>query len=71
MESKFNLFVDSEIWPNLLIEAQRSKIPLGLINARITTKSAKRWMKFPKSAEKNFFFIQLLSCCQFRNKKFS
>ena len=63
-------FVDSEIWPNLLIEAQRSKIPLGLINARITTKSAKRWMKFPKSAEKIFSLFNFCLVANSETKNF-
>ena len=43
--------VDSEIWPNLIIEANSLKIPLALINARLTSKSFKKWMKFPKTAK--------------------
>ena len=33
------LFVDSEIWPNMLINLDKKKIPTILINARITKKS--------------------------------
>ena len=29
-------FVDSEIWPNFLIEIKKRNIPLALVNARIT-----------------------------------
>ena len=47
-------FVDSEIWPNLILEAKRKKIPLILINARITSKTFKRWMTIPKVAKKIF-----------------
>ncbi len=39
------LFVDSEIWPNMLINLNKQKIPIILLNARITKKSYKRWMK--------------------------
>src|SRR6056300_1222876 len=39
------LFVDSEIWPNTLINLNKEKIPTILINARITRKSYKRWIK--------------------------
>ena len=31
--------VDSEIWPNLIFLANQKKIPLGIINARITKKT--------------------------------
>ena len=44
--------VDSEIWPNLILKANDKKIPIALINARITSKTFKRWMMFPNSAKK-------------------
>ena len=43
--------VDSEIWPNLILQAKRLKIPLAIINARLTKKSFERWMMAPKSAK--------------------
>jgi len=39
------LFVDSEIWPNTLINLNNNKIPTVLINARITKKSYNKWIK--------------------------
>ena len=42
-----------EIWPNLILEAKK-KVPISLINARITNKTFKRWMMIPKTA-KNIF----------------
>ena len=39
-------FVDSEIWPNTLINLNKEKIPTILINARITRKSYNKWNKF-------------------------
>ena len=38
-----SIFIDSEIWPNLISQISNKKIPLLLINARITEKSFKRW----------------------------
>jgi len=38
-----SIFVDSEIWPNLIVEINKNKIPLILINARITKKTFKKW----------------------------
>tara|TARA_B100001063_G_C16767082_1_gene559314 strand:+ start:1628 stop:2896 length:1269 start_codon:yes stop_codon:yes gene_type:complete len=46
--------VDSEIWPNLILIAKKNSIPLALINARLTSKTFNRWMKFPKTAKKIF-----------------
>jgi 3-deoxy-D-manno-octulosonic-acid transferase len=37
-----SIFIDSEIWPNLILQISEKKIPLLLINARITEKSYKR-----------------------------
>ena len=55
-----NIFlVDSEIWPNLILNAKKRKIPLALINARLTTKTFKRWLRFPKTAKKIFCLFDL------------
>lgn len=51
--------VDSEIWPNLILKANDKKIPIALINARITSKTFKRWMMFPNSAKKIFGLFSL------------
>lgn len=37
------LFVESEFWPNLMHEAYRRHIPLGLINGRMSERSFARW----------------------------
>ena len=51
--------VDSEIWPNLILSSKIKNIPLCVINARITNKSFKRWMLFPKTSKKIFNSINL------------
>ena len=51
--------VDSEIWPNLILEINKNKIPLALINARITNKSFKRWNFFLGTSKKIFSLINL------------
>ena len=43
--------IDSEIWPNLILLAKKNKIPLALINARITKKSFRKWIAFKNSAK--------------------
>ena len=48
------IFVDSEIWPNMLKNIKERHIGLMLVNARITLKSFKRWKIFPKTAKKIF-----------------
>tara|TARA_Y100000768_G_scaffold382505_1_gene362977 strand:+ start:2621 stop:3901 length:1281 start_codon:yes stop_codon:yes gene_type:complete len=46
--------VDSEIWPNLILQIKKQNISLALINARITSKTFNRWNIFIKSAKKIF-----------------
>lgn len=41
------VWVESEFWPNLIVEAHEQAIPLALINARLTEKSFKGWQKAP------------------------
>lgn len=48
------LFVDSEIWPNFITQIKIKKIPLILLNARITEKTFSKWNTFPKTAKKIF-----------------
>ena len=49
-----SIFVDSEIWPNLIVEINKNKIPLILVNARITKKTFKRWRLLKKFSRKIF-----------------
>ena len=50
------IFLDSEIWPNFLVNIKTKKIPIALFNARITKKSFMRW-KIVKSFAKEIFSI--------------
>jgi 3-deoxy-D-manno-octulosonic-acid transferase len=44
------LFVESELWPNLIFAARDAGTRLALISARITDKSARRWAARPAAA---------------------
>jgi len=48
------IFVDSEIWPNIIFAIKERSIPLLLINARITKKTFKRWQLFKNFSKKIF-----------------
>ena len=48
------LWVESEIWPNLILQTKARNIPMALINARISEKSLQGWSKRRKSAESLF-----------------
>jgi 3-deoxy-D-manno-octulosonic-acid transferase len=39
------VFMESEIWPNLILESSARDIPLALINARMTKRSFRRWRR--------------------------
>ncbi|MDA9684018.1 3-deoxy-D-manno-octulosonic acid transferase [Candidatus Pelagibacter bacterium] len=62
--------VDSEIWPNLIFLANKRKIPLGIINARITKKTYERWRFFPKMAQSIFSLFDLCIVSNQETKKF-
>ena len=49
-----SIFIDSEIWPNLILQINKKKIPLLLINARITKKTFLRWKLLIGFAKKIF-----------------
>ena len=48
------IFIDSEIWPNTILNLKKNKIPIILINGRITKKTFKRW-KFFSNFSKEIF----------------
>ncbi len=51
------IFIESEIWPNIILNLKDRNTPLILLNARITKKTYKKWKKisfFSKSIFKKF-----------------
>ena len=58
-------FVDSEIWPNLILNLKDKGVLISIINGRITKKSFKRWKIFSNLANKIFNkFDQILTSNQ-------
>ena len=49
-----SIFIESEIWPNMLKNIKKKSIPNILLNARITKKAYNRWAMFPKTSKKLF-----------------
>ena len=62
--------VESEIWPNLILKTKQYKIPIALINARLTSNSFKRWMMFPNTAKKIFGIFDLCLCSNVETKNY-
>ncbi|MCD8566612.1 MAG: 3-deoxy-D-manno-octulosonic acid transferase [Alphaproteobacteria bacterium] len=44
------LWMESELWPNLILALQERGIKAALVNARLSDKSYKRWKWLPKTA---------------------
>lgn len=40
------VLMETELWPNLLFEAKAAKVPLALINARLSARSARGYARF-------------------------
>lgn len=43
------IWVESEIWPNLLTEIRDRAIPAAMVNARMSASSLARWRRFPRT----------------------
>jgi 3-deoxy-D-manno-octulosonic-acid transferase len=41
------LFIESDLWPNLILAAAQRRIPMILINGRLSDRSFRRWRKVP------------------------
>ena len=48
------IFIDSEIWPNMLTKINIKSIPLILLNGRINKKSFKKWKRISLTAKSLF-----------------
>jgi 3-deoxy-D-manno-octulosonic-acid transferase len=46
------LWVESELWPNLLLETHARGVPLALVNARISERSYRTWQRAPGLARR-------------------
>ncbi len=44
----FGVILETELWPRLLEEAARARVPVFLANARLSEKSARRYARFPR-----------------------
>ena len=54
------VLVESEIWPNLVLETKAQGIPLVLINGRMSTPSFQRWRRRPGMSRPLFSAFDLV-----------
>ena len=40
---ELGLIAESELWPNMIVEANRAEVPLVMVNARMSARSFERW----------------------------
>jgi len=45
------LFVESDLWPNMILAASERHVPLILVNGRLSERSYGRWRHFPRTIE--------------------
>ena len=64
------VFIDSEIWPNMITNIKKTPISLILMNARITDKSFKRWKLFKSYAKKIFVNFDICLSSSHKSKKY-
>ncbi|WP_299370275.1 3-deoxy-D-manno-octulosonic acid transferase [uncultured Tateyamaria sp.] len=62
------VLVESELWPNLLDQCARREIPVALLNARLSDKSAQGWKRFPGTAAYVLRGIRMAHCQDQRSR---
>ena len=61
-------FIDSEVWPNMLTNLNKNKIPTILLNGRITKRSFKNWLLFSNFANSIFDKFDLCLSSNYESK---
>jgi len=64
------IFIDSEIWPNMIGNIKQRSLPLVLMNARITDKSFKKWKIFSLSARNIFQKFDICLSSNLKSKNY-
>tara|TARA_B110000037_G_scaffold180133_1_gene206650 strand:+ start:136 stop:1383 length:1248 start_codon:yes stop_codon:yes gene_type:complete len=64
------IFIDSEVWPNMIYNIKKNNISLALINARITNKSFRKWKIFSKFARNIFQNFDICLSSSLKSRKY-
>ncbi|WP_299725091.1 3-deoxy-D-manno-octulosonic acid transferase [uncultured Tateyamaria sp.] len=62
------VLVESELWPTLLDQCAHKGIPVALLNARLSDKSAQGWKRFPGTAAYVLRGIVMAHCQDMRSR---
>ena len=62
------VFVESELWPNLILEAERRSVQLALVNARMSPRSLRRWTKWRAAGRRLVGAFSYVSAADARTK---
>ena len=63
-------FIDSEIWPNTVVNLKKKNIPIVLVNGGITEKTFKRWKILSSFAKNIFSRFNLCLASSLKSKNF-
>lgn len=63
----FGVFAESELWPNLLMEASERRIPLALVNATLSTRTLENWRRRPAAARRLLDAFALMLAAEARS----
>lgn len=63
-------FIDSEIWPNTVNNLYNKKIPMVLLNGRITKKTLNRWLVLPNFAKSLFGKFKICLSSSLESKRY-
>lgn len=59
-------FIESEIWPNLVLAAQARGIPLALVNARMSPSTLRRWRRWRAAGRRLMQAFTIVSAADVR-----
>ncbi len=59
------VLIEGEVWPHLLLACRRRGIPVSLVNARMSPRSARRYRKFAACVRPVFFMLDAVAVQEF------
>ena len=51
-QPSLGVFIESELWPNLILAAEANETPLALVNARMSASTLNRWRRWKMAAQR-------------------